>query len=281
MQSNNELIQVKQLPIIVEQLQMIKEEVTTKVENAMALVCTEDNYKDIKKVRTALNNEFKELETKRKEVKKAVMLPYEQFEEVYKECVSDIFRKGDAELKSKINAVEDELKNRKVNKLSEFFNEYVAEKESTSGLNLDFLSLDRANIGITVTASMKSMQDNLAAFIDNTISDMLMIETQENKEEILVEYKNCLSVSKAVMMVNERKRAIEAERAKAMEQTVQKLNEDIVVPEQPIEVPPEELASPTVVEEDPIMTTKPITARKSKLIKLKKFMDGEGGYQYE
>ena len=74
-----ELMRIEQVPVIIERLREIKGGIEQRTKTATALVCTEANYKEIKKVRSAMNKEFAELETKRKEIKKAVMTPYEQF----------------------------------------------------------------------------------------------------------------------------------------------------------------------------------------------------------
>ena len=102
---NNDIIVIKQLPVIEEQLQAIKAEVTEKVENALCLVCNEETVKSIKAVRADLNKDFKDFEERRKAVKKAIMTPYEQFETVYKDCIADTYKKADTELKLKIDSV--------------------------------------------------------------------------------------------------------------------------------------------------------------------------------
>ena len=79
----NELIIVKQLPVIEEHLLALKAEIEEKTARAMNLVCTEDTVKEIKGVRSDLNKEFAELETQRKFVKEQVMKPYEAFESIY------------------------------------------------------------------------------------------------------------------------------------------------------------------------------------------------------
>ena len=93
---STEIIVVKQLPVIVEQLAQVKETVIQRVHTATSLVCTDETVKDVKKARAELNSEFKQWEEKRKEFKTAVMTPYEQFEAVYKDCVSDTYKKADA-----------------------------------------------------------------------------------------------------------------------------------------------------------------------------------------
>ena len=64
------LIQIRQLPIIEEHLQQVKEEVTAKVKEAQALICNDETVKTVKSTRADLNKIFKEYESKRKEVKK-------------------------------------------------------------------------------------------------------------------------------------------------------------------------------------------------------------------
>ena len=110
--TNQELIVVKQLPIIQEQLKQLSEEIDEKVANAKSLVCTEETVKEVKQVRADLNKEFKDLENQRKLVKEQVLEPYMQFEEVYKQYVSDKYKEADIELKNKVESVENELKSK-------------------------------------------------------------------------------------------------------------------------------------------------------------------------
>ena len=63
---SNELIVVKQLPIIQERLKELSTEIDKKVENAKSLICTEENVKEVKQVRADLNKDFKDLEMQRK-----------------------------------------------------------------------------------------------------------------------------------------------------------------------------------------------------------------------
>lgn len=97
-----ELIVVKQLPEIEERLRTVKESVDRRVADALAMVCTEETVQAVKAERAKLNQEFAILEDQRKAAKKAVLEPYEQFEKTYKECVSDAFRRADADLKKKL-----------------------------------------------------------------------------------------------------------------------------------------------------------------------------------
>lgn len=89
---NSDLIVVRQLPIIEDQLRQVKATVEARVGEALSLACTEETRQAVKEARSALNKEFGELEARRKEVKASIMAPYEAFEALYKECAADIYR---------------------------------------------------------------------------------------------------------------------------------------------------------------------------------------------
>lgn len=285
---SNEIIVVKQLPIIEEQLAEIKAAVTAKVDLAMSLVCTDETYKDIKKTRADLNAEFKAWEDKRKEVKAAVMSPYEKFEEIYKDCISDAYKKADKDLKGKIDSVEGELKAKKEQEVKEYFDEYLASK------GIEFVTYENAGINVTLSASMKSLKESAKAFIDRICDDLNLIDTQENKAEILVEYKRTLNVSQAITTVTARMKAIEEEKARQeeaaarfaeMEQkAAEPVQEVILTPPTMEEVQEEVLTPPTMeIEEEPeeeYSMTFTVTATLPKLKELKEFLN-KGGYKYE
>ena len=103
MNNKQDLIVVEQLPIIKTYLEKLSLEIKEKVDKATSLVCTEDNYKEVKEVRATLTKEFNELETQRKQVKNAIMEKYNAFEEVYKENVANLYQEADKNLKKKID----------------------------------------------------------------------------------------------------------------------------------------------------------------------------------
>lgn len=205
---NNELIIVKQLPIIEEQLQSISSDIQDRVSYVLAMDCTEDNYKEIKKYRSELTKLFNELEERRKDVKKKVLAPYEQFEEVYKTYVTKIFKPADEEIKQKISAVENDLKMQKKNSAVSYFNEYA------KSIGIDFVTFDDMRIEITMAISLKKLKESSKMFLDKISDDLLLIDIQEYKEEILIEYKKLLNVGQAIRLVKNRHEEIEAERRK-------------------------------------------------------------------
>lgn len=211
------LIVIKQLPIIEEQLKKVSDEIDIKVQSAVELVCSEDTVKTVKDVRASLNKEFKEFEDRRKQVKSEVMKPYEDFETSYKKYISDKYKTADVELKNKIDSVENDLKAKKEQEIKEYFEEYRQANE------IDFITYEKANINVTLSASMKSLKEQAKIFIDRIADDLKLIDTQEHKAEILVEYKQSLNVSNAITTVSSKFKAIEEEKAKqAREEELQK-----------------------------------------------------------
>lgn len=279
---SNEIIVVKQLPVIEQQLAQIKEQVVERVQAAMQLVCTEATVKEIKKARAELNAEFKAWEDKRKEVKTAVMSPYEQFEAVYKDCISDSYKSADKDLKQKIDEVEQQLKTQKVAEVKEYFGEYLASK------NIDFISYEQAGINVTLSASLKSLKEQAKAFIDRIESDLKLIETfTDLKAEILVEYKKSLNVSDAITGVKARAKAVQEEQARQEAEAEKRAAEaqrveaiKAAIPEAPaaVEAPTEQTAAPAPEKKFCIRFT--VKGTKEQLIALKKFLN-EGEYEYE
>ncbi len=287
-----DLIVVKQLPQIEEHLKELSLEVEQKVENAKSLVCTEENVTTIKQIRASLNKEFKEVENQRKIVKEQILAPYMQFEEIYKMYISDKYKSADNDLKEKIDSTENELKNIKEQEIKDYFEEY---KKAN---NIDFVTYSQARINVTLSASRKSLKEQAKQFIDKIVDDLKLIDTQEHKAEILVEYKQSLNVSQAITSVTNRFKAIEEEKKKQeelkrkqLEEAQRRADESIRVQteatRQALEnfIPKTEetiLQAPVIEEKQEEILTLRFTVKgtRTKLRELKQFLEN-GGYDYE
>lgn len=273
---SNEIIVVKQLPVIEQQLAQIKEQVAERVAAVTKLVCTEETVKAVKKARTELNAEFKQWEDKRKEVKKAVTTPYEKFEDVYNDCISNSYKTADKLLKQRIDEVENELKAKKAAEVQSYFEEYLASK------GIDFVTYAQAGLNVTLSASIKSLKEQGKEFVDRIVSDLALIETfTDLKAEILVEYKKSLNVSDAITGVKARTRAIQEEQARQATEAEKRATEAQRVAEIKAAAPEVVEAPAEVQKEEPKLTLRfTVRATRTKLKELKKFLD-EGGYIYE
>lgn len=217
---NQELMVVKQLPIIEERFKQLSEEVDEKVKNAEALVCTEENVKVVKQVRADLNKEYRDVETQRKKIKEQVLAPYMQFEEVYKQYIADKYKNADLILGGKVKIIEDDLKAKKEQEIKDYF------EELKTANNIDFITYEQAKINVTLTASKKSLREQVENFINKISDDLKLIETQEHKAEILVEYKQSLNVSHAITTVMNRTEAVKKEMEKQEQVINKKLEEE-------------------------------------------------------
>lgn len=277
---NQELIVVKQLPIIQEKLKSLSTEIDKKVENAKSLICTEDTVKEVKQVRADLNKEFKDLETQRKLVKDQILAPYMQFEEIYKQCVSDKYKNADIELKNKVDSIEKELKLKKEQEIKDYFEEYKLAN------NIDFITYEQAKINVTLSASIKSLKEQAKMFIDKVVDDLNLIETQEHKAEILVEYKQTLNVSLAITTVTNRFKAIEEEKKKEEQKVVHiEINKNHEITKESYEqlenVFNKPLEQPQEEKQEEILTLRfTVKSTRTKLRELKQFLEN-GGYDYE
>jgi hypothetical protein len=215
-EQSQELIIVKQLPIIEERLKTIKGQIQAQVKEALALDCTEETVKEIKKVRAELSSGFKSLETQRKEVKSKVLAPYEQFEVIYKECVTNVYTPADAELKSRIDEVEDTVRNARRKEIVAFFDDYAKSK------GIEFLEFERMGIQVLLTTTAKSLKATAKACVDRIADELALIDTQKHKEEILVEYRQSLNAVSAITSVTQHHEAIEAERRRTEEARIER-----------------------------------------------------------
>ena len=293
-----DLIVIKQLPIIEDRLLAVKTSVEKRVMDAMSLVCTEENYKDVKKVRSELNKEYQELEKRRKEVKAGIMAPYEQFERVYKECAGDMYTKADATLKQKITEVEDGLKGQKSEALRDYFVEY---RESL-GLDPEFVDLSDMGVKVGLSDSLTGLKKKAVEFLDRVHSEIETINASEDKDEILTEYRKCFNLSEAMNIVNRRhaeieaakkareeaearraaEKAREAEIASAMvEMSAQGIQDGALAAPVEMVVPAEVPAAEVDQEASQLFTTTfSVTGTLDQLRALKRFLE-EGGYKYE
>ena len=184
----NELIKVTQLPVIEEQLRTAKEHVDKVVADAMSLVCTEETVQSVKATRADLTRQFAALEEQRKEVKKAVLDPYNRFEAIYKECVADAFKRADMDLKQKISDVESDMKRRCEAGLREYYTELCMAH------HIDFVPFERTGVVVSLTDAKaktqppKKLQDQLIQFVGKIEQDVALISGMEDADEIMVLY---------------------------------------------------------------------------------------------
>lgn len=206
------IIEIKQLPIIEERLQTLKMEIEKKTDAALAMKCTEDTVKTVKKTRAELTKELNEYETRRKYVKAQIEAPYKAFNAIYEECVTVPFKNADKALKSKIDSVENGLKGQKKEKIR-----FYAE-ELKKAYALNWLDVERVIPNVTLSASETSLTSAVAEKMEKISMDCECISGLDNADEaaeLLAEYKKTLNLAQAKLTVQNRKKEIEKARSDA------------------------------------------------------------------
>lgn len=279
----NEIIQIKQLPIIEEKLKSLETEIKKKIEIALSLVVNEDTCKEIRKTRAELNKEFKELEALRKNIKARVLKPYEDFEKIYKE-VTGYYGIADRKLANRVTEVENSIKGEKEKEIKQYFEEY---KKSLL-LEYDFITYEKANLNITLTVSLKKLKEESKVFLDKIKEDIKAIKQTEHSDDLFFEYSKTLDIGRSIIIVRERLKAIEEqkrqkerteEKEKVQQEAIEKVEETVKNTQGALVAPIIEIKEEK--EEIKLFTMNfTVTGTFEELKKVKEFLQN-GGYTYE
>ena len=270
----NELVKLENLPTIYEKLEVIGKW----VDDGLAkldldnLIVDEEHKQELKNSRSEINNISKLLEDKRKAIKKQILDPYEKFEEKYNEEIKNKLNNASDKLGNAINEIEDNQKQEKEQELRQFFENYNEDYHLES-----IISFEDVGLNITLSASMKSLKDQIVAFFEKVANDFMAIQNGEHKEDVLFEYKNNgFDYARAVNKVNEMQKEIEILQHKLEEK--RKLNE---IEEKVVQNVETLVSAPVeIVEEETIECNFKVYATKSQLKELKLFLQ-EKGIKYE
>lgn len=244
---------------------------------------TEETLKQAKEEKAKVNKFKTEVADYRKKITAEYNKPIKVFEDTAKET-EKLLSETYNTINQQVAGFEEEQKRQKEQEIREYFEEYKTAND------IDFVNYEQAQINVTLTASVKSLKEQAKAFIDRIMDDLKLIETQECKEEILVEYKQNLNVSKSIQEVANRHKLLEEEKKKQEELKNKQLEEakrqaDISIKEQELATKNAldnfVIEAPKVVEQEEILTLSfKVRGTRNKLKELKRFLI-EGGYDYE
>lgn len=209
MKEEMQIAVVEQLPKITEKMKEVGADLDKRIKklNLDSLVCNEETRKSIKELRTKLGSEYEDFEEQRKEIKKKINEPYDVFNNAYEKEIKAKYQQADSTLKTKIDEVENGMKNKARELANEYFNEYKASKVAIKD---NYLSFEELNLSIGLDALtdkgalVKKYKDTIIEKVDNVERDIETIGTMEHKEEILAEYLKHKNLSLAIKEVNNR-----------------------------------------------------------------------------
>ena len=130
---------------------------------------------------------------------------------------------------------------------------------------------------ITLTASMKSLKDQIIMFCEKVADDLDLILLEDMKDEIYVEYKKSLNYTEAKKKVLERK--AELEKAQQITQQIEETKEaNEIIIQNVDEIKPtivNVVEDYEIVEEENLEVTFTIVTTEEKIRKLKEFLNKE------
>lgn len=293
MNGKKQIAVIEQLPKITEKIEKVGADLDKRLADLKldSLVCSEETRKSIKELRTSLSSEFKEFENQRKNIKNQIMTPYEEFNKIYEEEIKARYQQADLTLKTRIDEVENGLKEKTRKLAFEYFNEY---KDSKTNLKDNYLSFEELNLSIGLDgltdkgALVKKYKDAIIEKVDNVERDIETINTMEHNDEILVEYLKHKNLSLAIKEVNDRHvilsqvqrdYEIVQEQKKQEEQVIEKVEEVLSAPiEETIQgqMNIDDFEEIEETNEEIYEMTFTVKATLSKLKELKKYLIQEG-----
>lgn len=260
MEQSLQVITLRQLPIIEEHLQLVKEKIEARTNQVAQMAVTEETRADAKKMRTELRKEFDDMETQRKRVKADIMAPYEHFETLYKEYVSEPYKKADAALDGQIKELERGIVEKKTAEIKDYF------AELCKANNLDWLKYEQLNLKVGLSTTVSGVKTAMTATVLQIAADAAELSQNADAAELLVEYQKSLNMALALSTVRARHEQIElqkqqdAERRAALEQqqaAEEKVQQAIEEAQQDAAPPVEEVSAP----EEETTTEAPIAAQ--------------------
>lgn len=211
----------------------LKAEITQKSNEYMNLVYSDDQIKEAKKDRAALNKLISALEAKRKEIKKQVMIPYEDFEKKEKELVG-IIRQAVDNIDSQIKGYEEGLRQEKLKKVKEIYKEAIGDLDRTVPLERIF-----KDSWLNASTTLKSIKEEIAAIYAKVDADLKVINKESSTYgyEMKEEYLKTFDLSAAMAKKQEleetaRKKALfEEQKRKEAEERERRLREEAAMVE--------------------------------------------------
>lgn len=172
----------------------LKQEITSALAKYQGLVYSDESIKDAKSDR-ALLNKFKEaLESKRKDVKKQCLAPYEAFEKKIKELTALVEAPIFA-IDGQVKGYEQSKKDEKKAEITEYYDAHIGDLAAL--LPLERIFSDK---WLNATVKINAAQDEIDALITRTASDLQTIADLKSEFEIQIKdvYLRTLNLSTAL-----------------------------------------------------------------------------------
>lgn len=216
----------------------LKAELSQKLEDYKGLVYTEEQMKEAKADRAKLNALATAIDSKRKEIKKQCLQPYEAFEAQIKDLLA-LIKEPVSLIDTQIKDFEEEKKKKKLEEVKELFEKLKAE----AGEGLEFISFEQIfeDKFLNASTSLKQVETVINNVFNSVKCNLKTIaELKDYTFEATEVYKETLNLStaleKAKYMVDmaERKKVEEEKREQEKSEEIKEVAPD---PQQEAEEP--------------------------------------------
>lgn len=166
----------------------LKEEITKKSSDYLNLVYSDDQIKDAKQDRANLRKLVTALENKRKEIKKEIMVPYDDFASKEKELV-EIINGAIENIDTQVKGYEEGLRQEKLAKVKEIYKECIGDLDRTIPFDKIF-----KESWLNVSTTLKSIKEEIITIREKVDGDLKIINAEnspyiyEMKEEYLKDF---------------------------------------------------------------------------------------------
>lgn len=177
----------------------VKNQLYVQMDAYRNVVYTEETVKSAKEDVSMLRKVRKAIDDKRKEVKKAQMIPYEEFEQKAKELIQiidDVINP----ISDQVETFEIKRKEERLAGIKKYFTEKVAGFEKYISFNDVFVD---SMLNVSTTA--KSIKETFDAAIENVKKDVETIQSMKSEIEVKVldKYSETKSLSNCINMITE------------------------------------------------------------------------------
>ena len=171
---------------------------------------TEETLPEVKKELAAARKITDELNSRKVQIKKIILADYTVFEGQVKE-LKGIIDEADGELRGKVNALEEQARDRKKEEIRQVFLKRIGQYQIGALIPDAFdrwWHEDLAN----KSKSMKAVEADMVDWLEGTEKDIDTLKAMDR--EFLVEYLDTMDLASAIQIVNarkERRQAVEAQ----------------------------------------------------------------------
>ncbi|MBO5138707.1 MAG: DUF1351 domain-containing protein [Bacilli bacterium] len=270
---------IKTLGTIEDNIKELKQYATNLSEYYKQVSFTSETLKEAKDEKADVNKFKNKVKGFVKEVEDKWNKPLENFKKDVKETVN-LLENTYETINNQVLKYENETKEKIKEKCISYFNEYALSKK------VDFVEFSQTNISITlglVTEKgqlTKKAKDSITDFIDKVVSDIALINSQPYEDEILIEYKKDLNVSKAICEVTERHKQLEQAKIQKEEKKEQELTDEVMLNKIDNCLKAPKIEKIETQNDEILELNFKVRASRTKLKQLKEFLD-KGGYDYE